>query len=48
MSISEEDEGNNMPSSDEEEEEEMTLLERIEQAELLLQQLKINIQSCCS
>ena len=40
---SEEDEGNNMSSSDDEEEEEVTLLARIEQAELLLQQLKINI-----
>jgi len=40
---SDEDEGNNMSSSDDEAEEEMTLLARIEQAELLLQQLKINI-----
>ena len=39
---SDEDEGN-MSSNDVEEEEEMTLLARIEQAELLLQQLKINI-----
>jgi len=44
MSSSEEDEDDIYPNPiDVEEEEEMTLLERIEQAELLLQQLKINI-----